>query len=486
MSTSAGNGDGGASVPRRSQWSWRVLAIAAACLILIGSGTTVAVFKLTNLGSGQSEILREPSANSGPDPFTSNVGNAAPQASQAPAASPSPAPAQQGSQVQVPSTYRSTPGLYGGTQQIGTCNPHLMVDYLKQNPAKAAAWVQTLNSDPTFRWSGGSQVTVNQIDQYINELTSVVLRADTRVTNHGYRNGQPTSFPSVLQAGTAVLVDQYGVPRARCACGNPLTRPSPVPGHPRYIGTAWRSFSETTIIVVVPAPVVINNFVLVNVNNGTVFPQKVGAQYQTVPPNLVGTPGVPTPPTSTPPATGLPSSSPTPPATGLPSSSPTPPATGRGSATPSPPTSGPTGSATSGAGTSSDCTNPLSPAAAAALVHNQTGPYGPWVPDTSAYDPSLNLSVVRGDTPGGTGSSPVQIFLFHKGCYLSAALPGNYFHVEVSQAGSDTVELRFGHYQPTDPTAAPSLPPYLVRYQWNGIQAVPLDPLPPVGQGLPH
>jgi hypothetical protein len=39
-------------------------------------------------------------------------------------------------------------------------------------------------------------------------------------------NGRATSFGSVLQAGTAVLVDKYGHPVARCRCGNPLTEPT--------------------------------------------------------------------------------------------------------------------------------------------------------------------------------------------------------------------------------------------------------------------
>ncbi|PZT71125.1 hypothetical protein DN402_02310 [Streptomyces sp. SW4] len=51
-----------------------------------------------------------------------------------------------------------------------------------------------------------------------------MLRADTRVTGHGLRGGRPVGGQAVLQAGTAVLVDDRGVPRVRCAGGNPLTR----------------------------------------------------------------------------------------------------------------------------------------------------------------------------------------------------------------------------------------------------------------------
>src|SRR5207244_7246225 len=48
---------------------------------------------------------------------------------------------------------------------------------------------------------------------------------DTRITNHTFEGGQAVGFQSILAAGTAVLVDKYGEPVARCRCGNPLTKP---------------------------------------------------------------------------------------------------------------------------------------------------------------------------------------------------------------------------------------------------------------------
>ena len=44
----------------------------------------------------------------------------------------------------------------------------------------------------------------------------------------------------VLQAGTSVLVDELGEPRARCACGNPLRLPVAAQAAPTYVGKAWR------------------------------------------------------------------------------------------------------------------------------------------------------------------------------------------------------------------------------------------------------
>jgi len=125
-------------------------------------------------------------------------------------------------------------------------------------------------------WSGGSSVTVSQLGDYFDELTPMILTSDTRVTNHGYRNGRPTSRQAVLRAGTAVLVDSYGVPRSRCACGNPLTAPRPVQVAPVYTGARWTDFDPDTIIVVNQTTVVIETFVLVDVTTGDEFTRPAG------------------------------------------------------------------------------------------------------------------------------------------------------------------------------------------------------------------
>lgn len=83
-----------------------------------------------------------------------------------------------------------------------------MISFLNSNPAKAKAWVDALNADPEVALPDGSKFTVAKIPQYIGSLTPVVLQADTRVTNHGYKDGKATVLQSVLEKGTAVLVDQ--------------------------------------------------------------------------------------------------------------------------------------------------------------------------------------------------------------------------------------------------------------------------------------
>jgi hypothetical protein len=49
---------------------------------------------------------------------------------------------------------------------------------------------------------------------------------DISVTMFGFKNGQSYGYPAVMEAGTAILIDDQGMPRARCACGNPLLGPT--------------------------------------------------------------------------------------------------------------------------------------------------------------------------------------------------------------------------------------------------------------------
>jgi hypothetical protein len=104
----------------------------------------------------------------------------------------------------------------------------------------------------------------------------VVLRADTRVTDHGFRAGRATGHQSVLQAGTAVLVDDRGVPRVRCAGGNPLTPPVAMRGNPGTRGSPWPGYRPTEVIVVRPAAQAIANFTLVNAADNTWIERRTG------------------------------------------------------------------------------------------------------------------------------------------------------------------------------------------------------------------
>ncbi len=184
-----------------------------------------------------------------------------------------------GAQVaQVVSQSGDTPALYGGSKDKQLVDKEGQLRFFEQNPEKAAAFCAALNADPTFKWSGGTQIEPSQLRAYFDELTPLMLTRDTRVTNHGYRDGRPTPRQSVLQKGQMVLVDRYGVPRVRCECGNPLAAPKPVKKTPVYTGPRWPDFDPTLIVVVQPAPVIINIFVVIDIFTGDPFERPFGTE----------------------------------------------------------------------------------------------------------------------------------------------------------------------------------------------------------------
>jgi hypothetical protein len=224
-----------------------LLVVAIAVVLLVGVTATVTVLLAGRAAAD--EIVVEPAAAPGANPFLPPVAKV-----------PVPVAAPPGTGGRFPG---DTPGLYGGTRNDATCDAAAMVAFLQQNPAKAAAWASVL------------AITPADIPGYVAGLTPVVLRSDTLVTNHGFRDGRATTLRSVLQAGTAVFVDRYGVPRVRCYCGNPLT-PAVLPAEPVFTGPPWPGFARTSITIIQQTTVVVDVFTLVDVGSGEVFTRTAG------------------------------------------------------------------------------------------------------------------------------------------------------------------------------------------------------------------
>ncbi|AWZ11862.1 DUF6777 domain-containing protein [Streptomyces sp. ICC1] len=233
------------------------------------------------------EVHLQPVASAGPDPFTTSSATG----ESAPVQPPLPNATGRG----IRTVNAATPGLYGGTQRLGSCDVEAQVQSLTEDDAKARAFAQA------------AQVEQEGIPEFLRGLTPVVLRADTRVTNHGFAGGGPTAFQSVLQAGTAVLVDGHGMPRVRCACGNPLLAPRAAKGAPVLKGDAWAGYQPAQVVVIEPTVQVINNLVIVNMADNTWLERKTGddgAQDRApqVPPPFDPAAGIPAGP-ATPPGT---------------------------------------------------------------------------------------------------------------------------------------------------------------------------------------
>lgn len=218
-------------------------------------------------GAGGTLFLQSAAAQ-GPNPFTDSTATTTPTPSPTPR---TPETARPGGAVPVSaalSGLRSlsggAPGLYGGIERTGSCDVARQIGHLTRDRARTRAFA---------RVTGVSAVSV---PDHLRGLTPVVLRADTRVTNHGFRAGRAVGYQAVLQAGTAVLVDDRGVPRVRCACGNPLRPPVAMRGTPAVKGTPWPGYRPGQVIVVAPAPQAIAGFTIVDVTTRTWIERRTG------------------------------------------------------------------------------------------------------------------------------------------------------------------------------------------------------------------
>ena len=268
----------------------RPLAITAAAVV--GVAAVVAAFLVTGGDKGgtaatSTTLAPVTTVTSGPDPSTLAAGEVLLEPVSLPSAHPFSASATVGVEVEpavslpdisLPTTTSSLapgqvplaqvsgsqPGLYGGTRNMSACDKEQLISFLEANPDKAAAW------------AGVEGIAPSAIRSFVTALTPLVLTRDTRVTNHGFVNGKAFAHPSVLQAGHAVLVDEYGVPRAKCSCGNPLLPPLPLTVTPTYVGTRWPTFDPTTIVVIVTGQKVASHFVIVDLATGDLLTRPTG------------------------------------------------------------------------------------------------------------------------------------------------------------------------------------------------------------------
>lgn len=239
----------------------RIAAIATA---LVAAVVLVVVLTRPDGGGPKEggEVFLQAAGESGPDPFTEST--AKDDTPEPGTASPSvaPSPSKTGAQV-ARGVDGAAPGLYGGTRKVASCDVEQQVKVLQAAPDKNRAFASVQDIEPS------------DVPGYLRGLTPVTLRMDTRVTNHGFRDGEADAYQAVLQAGTAVLVDDRGVPRVRCACGNPLLPPV-AQEDPRQTGEAWPGYRASDVVVVEPSKKPVKEFVMVDPENGDWFKRPAG------------------------------------------------------------------------------------------------------------------------------------------------------------------------------------------------------------------
>ncbi|NBS30195.1 MAG: hypothetical protein EBS76_06710 [Actinobacteria bacterium] len=112
------------------------------------------------------------------------------------------------------SLYVQPRGTYGGPGS-NVCDKEGMKAFFERHPDRAAAWARIQG------------IPFSEINSFIDGLNTAYLAQNVQLTMYGFKNGQEYGYDAIIAAGTAVLVDDEGLPRARCACGNPLVTDQP-------------------------------------------------------------------------------------------------------------------------------------------------------------------------------------------------------------------------------------------------------------------
>ncbi|WP_256122780.1 DUF6777 domain-containing protein [Streptomyces sp. LUP47B] len=274
-------------------------ALAAALLVAGGAGSGGGGGE--NSAEANSELLLQPAAAQGPSPFTRSSAT-----SMTSVTVPTPLTRTPQRASTAPRTVSGgMPGLYGGLDRVAGCDVTRQIDDLTEDRSRTRAFARVEGVSPAA------------VPDFLRGLAPVVLRADTLVTGHGYRAGRASGFQSVLQAGTAVLVDDRGVPRVRCACGNPLTPPMAMRGDAVVGGRPWPGYRPARVVVVAPSEQLITDITIIDLVDNTWIERLIGHDCRD---DHVVPPPRPAPPTPTSaPATPL---GPRPHETALPETSP--------------------------------------------------------------------------------------------------------------------------------------------------------------------
>lgn len=226
------------SAPARPRGSGSAFLLAFSALALVLAGA--AFWAGLSPSSSSADVRLEGTSDPGPNPFVPAVGRD--RAGMLPPANPA---------GHVPG---DAEGLYARAGTAASCDVAALTAALQADPARASAWADS-------HGAGGP-----------DGLTAVLLRSDTAVTEHGFGTA---AHPAVLQAGTAVLVDDRGEPRVKCANGDPLSAADVVVAT-EVTGTPWQFFRPAQVIYVDPAADAVTDFTVLDVEGGELVPLTAG------------------------------------------------------------------------------------------------------------------------------------------------------------------------------------------------------------------
>lgn len=257
--------------------TWPNWALQSVAVILIGAVIVIAMVVRQRGAAVEGRILLEPATAQGSNPFTASVAEFAPpgfdpdaeitlgsSTDGSPLLAPrlGPSGAEAGG---VPSYRGGAPGLFGGIKDRRSCNGEELSSLLAAEPVKSEAFAEAQG------------IAKADVSSFVEGLTPVNLRGDTRVTSHDLVDGRPRAGQSVLQAGTAVLIDQFGVPRVRCASGSPLKPAVAARATPSYEGSQWEGFNSKHVSVIIQNTALIESLTLIDLKNNEPFGRPVGS-----------------------------------------------------------------------------------------------------------------------------------------------------------------------------------------------------------------
>lgn len=274
----------------RARSPWRFVAVGAVPVVL-----AVAVVGVLALGSSDAggTVERIAVSDTGPDPFGESI-----QAVDLPDMSTAePVLARIRDEIPIDPTVGgpiapgTLPGFYAVPGSGAACDV---------SGLRAGLGTQTTID----AWSAAAGVGADQIDQYLAGLAPVFLGADTLVLLHGTAGAST----AVLQAGTAVLVDDTGTPRVRCRSLSPLSAVEPIDLRSVEVtGTDWPGF-EVEKVVQIQAGATVSELTVVDLQSGALVPIAVGSEAAPPAPG----PAAPAPPVTDPPAPEPPPAEPEP------------------------------------------------------------------------------------------------------------------------------------------------------------------------------
>ncbi|HXH59153.1 DUF6777 domain-containing protein [Iamia sp.] len=259
--------------------SWRWALVGAVVVVAVLAGALVAVVASRDIDAGEDEaatveVVLEPVGHVSEEPFTESVVSegVVPAELQAfstvegPGARPSAS-----SDVVISQVAGDRSGLYGSTAEGAVCDADALAVRILADEEVNRVWSGVMGVDP-----GDSAALITAA------LTPVVLGRDTAVTNHGFGPDGAAPYQSVLQAGTPVMVDANGTPRAQCGCGNPLLAPDAGGGRVDLVGDVWEGFDPRQVTEVRPSDEPVTEIETVDIESREPVTVPVGGEPDTV------------------------------------------------------------------------------------------------------------------------------------------------------------------------------------------------------------